>query len=77
MNKMKSTVEIFDKVNRPLIANHLQKTPVKPRVYTVLNPLSGDTITGSLQKISDDTGLTKSKLRKIIKNQVCILLIYQ
>ena len=69
---MKSTVEIFDKVNRPLIANHLQKTPVKPRVYTVLNPLSGDTITGSLQKISDDTGLTKSKLRKIIKNNELI-----
>lgn len=68
MNKMKNTVEIFSKVNRPLIANQLQKTPVKTGVFTVLNPLTGDTISGSLTKISNDTGLTKSELRKIINN---------
>lgn len=52
------------------MASQLQKPISKGRkTYAMVNPLTGDSIVGDLQQLSQSSGLSKYQLNKIIKNK--------
>jgi len=68
----KNLIELFNKNNRSVIASQLnrqQKLTSKRGVYSVVNPSTGEDISGNLQYIADNTGFSPQQLRRLFKQK--------